>query len=285
VPIETLVSHGLPQSLVVRLGEASLTTIGLLADFTNAGKRLTDLDGVGEAKAEKIEQALERFWSEWKAPEPESEPEPAAESEGAVIDPDFDVVDNEESQPIADLTTAGEPGGFWRSRTLASMPGISGMMLSKLDAIGFHTLLGDLADAVTSGVALEDFADPYYGDHAFTKEEAAQLRDVLREAWKNEPTAAEAFNAIEPEGWRHYRIDFAYVGKGKSKQLPDPRYVEAHNILEVLAWTEARFKPSEIAGIEPATKLPEGVTAVRVIDFEEHAAQRAVEATEPEHAA
>jgi hypothetical protein len=102
VPIETLVSHGLPQSLVVRLGEASLTTIGLLADFTNAGKRLTDLDGVGEAKAEKIEQALERFWSEWKAPEPESEPEPAAESEGAVIDPDFDVVDNEDVEDFDD---------------------------------------------------------------------------------------------------------------------------------------------------------------------------------------
>jgi ERCC4-type nuclease len=53
----------LPQAIVEKLYEAELATVGQLADWTAAGRELTDIPGIGPAKAEKIEEAMEAFWS------------------------------------------------------------------------------------------------------------------------------------------------------------------------------------------------------------------------------
>lgn len=73
VPISDLGPLGIPDGLLEALVEQGLHTIGLLADYTASDKRLTDLKGVGPAKAEKIEHALERFWAARK---------PAGDDEG-----------------------------------------------------------------------------------------------------------------------------------------------------------------------------------------------------------
>lgn len=53
----------LPTQLVEHLGEKQLHTIGDLSDWTS-NKQLTDIDGVGPAKAEQIENALTKFWQD-----------------------------------------------------------------------------------------------------------------------------------------------------------------------------------------------------------------------------
>ena len=64
IPVEALGHHGLLLRLRRKLIEADLSTIGAIADFTAADRRLIDIPGIGEAKAEKIESALEKFWAE-----------------------------------------------------------------------------------------------------------------------------------------------------------------------------------------------------------------------------
>jgi DNA-directed RNA polymerase alpha subunit len=65
---------GLPEIIVTLLCESGLETIGKIADYSESGKRLTDIPNIGEKKAEVIERALEEYWRKRK----ESEEEGAA---------------------------------------------------------------------------------------------------------------------------------------------------------------------------------------------------------------
>ncbi len=58
----TLASLNLSPGILEILAESDITTIGHITDHTAGGWRLTDIAKIGEAKAEKIEQALESFW-------------------------------------------------------------------------------------------------------------------------------------------------------------------------------------------------------------------------------
>jgi hypothetical protein len=49
----------------------SLKTLGDIADFTASGALLTDVKGVGEASAQKIEDACNRFWETYAGPRPQ----------------------------------------------------------------------------------------------------------------------------------------------------------------------------------------------------------------------
>lgn len=69
VSVHTL---GLPEKLALKLIDADLPTVGAIAAWSAAGKRLTDIAGVGEANAQKIEDALIKFWAahpEWCRPQ------------------------------------------------------------------------------------------------------------------------------------------------------------------------------------------------------------------------
>jgi hypothetical protein len=57
---------GVTGSLLEKLAEAELRTVGQLSDYLNADggrQRLTDIKGVGAKKAEAIEEALAAFWA------------------------------------------------------------------------------------------------------------------------------------------------------------------------------------------------------------------------------
>ena len=60
---DVLTRAGFTGKLIEKLADADLATLGELADFT-AIRRLTDIKGVGEANAEKIEKALENHWAQ-----------------------------------------------------------------------------------------------------------------------------------------------------------------------------------------------------------------------------
>lgn len=60
---------GLPASLAEKLRETKLDTIGAIADFTSSGRDLIDIDGIGEANAKKLEDALEAYWARHPLPQ------------------------------------------------------------------------------------------------------------------------------------------------------------------------------------------------------------------------
>ena len=57
-----IVELDLAEPIKQKLLDHGISTVGELADYTAQGNLLTDIKGVGAAKAEKIEAALERFW-------------------------------------------------------------------------------------------------------------------------------------------------------------------------------------------------------------------------------
>lgn len=62
----------MPASVLVSLSDKELTTLGQLSDWLNSGKRLIDLEGIGQAKAEKMELCMEKFWEQHKQSSPVS---------------------------------------------------------------------------------------------------------------------------------------------------------------------------------------------------------------------
>lgn len=57
-----LAEAGIAGAMETKLAEADITTIGQLADFTASGCELTEIDGIGPAKAEEIADLLTEFW-------------------------------------------------------------------------------------------------------------------------------------------------------------------------------------------------------------------------------
>lgn len=59
----------IPKSLKEKLKEQDFETVGHIADFTSKGKNLTDIKGVGEKKAEQLQDAMEKLWASRNASE------------------------------------------------------------------------------------------------------------------------------------------------------------------------------------------------------------------------
>ena len=74
--VDDLGEHGLTIPVVAALKEADLNTLGDIADYTASGKLLTDIKGIGNAKAEAIENCMTR----WFAANPTQRP-PSREEE------------------------------------------------------------------------------------------------------------------------------------------------------------------------------------------------------------
>jgi len=87
-----------------KLRSAGIDTVGALADWVAPNKagfcrRLTDLDGVGAATADKIDEALVAFW----ATRPAEAPPVVAEAAGPVEDEDDDEAEFDEDEADDDL--------------------------------------------------------------------------------------------------------------------------------------------------------------------------------------
>lgn len=84
VPLADVLS-GLPPSIVSALNESGLKSVGELAGASkNPQFKLTDIPGIGPAKAEKMEAALEAFWK--RRAEAANVPEGDAELDAAADD-------------------------------------------------------------------------------------------------------------------------------------------------------------------------------------------------------
>jgi len=128
VPIAEL---GLPQGIVQRLAEAAIETIGQLATHTESGQHLTDIPGIGQAKAEKIEDALQTFW-ERNTDKLQSSDSVAAEGDEEIPnDPD-------------------KLRRFLNEMKLAGIPGMAPGDAERLFRAGFHTV-GDLCRFYAAG--------------------------------------------------------------------------------------------------------------------------------------
>lgn len=82
VPLSDL---GLPEGMMQKLNEAEIETVGDVATFVNDGKRLTDIKGIGEANAEKLENALTEFWAKWNAEHVGDQQKKEDEGDGASV--------------------------------------------------------------------------------------------------------------------------------------------------------------------------------------------------------
>lgn len=60
---------GLTPGILSAFVDASLGTMGDLQDFLESGE-LTDIDGLGESKAEAVKDAMEKFWADWHQKHP-----------------------------------------------------------------------------------------------------------------------------------------------------------------------------------------------------------------------
>lgn len=77
-------------AILSKLTDAGIETIGALADYTKDGRnQVTDIKGLGPAKATAIDEALDTFWAEWNRPsefsveEAEDDAEEGAEPDDA----------------------------------------------------------------------------------------------------------------------------------------------------------------------------------------------------------
>lgn len=62
-----LTTLGLTGKLAETLQEAGLSTLGQIVAYTESGKVLTDIKGIGQGKAEKIDDACAAFWETQRA--------------------------------------------------------------------------------------------------------------------------------------------------------------------------------------------------------------------------
>lgn len=87
-PIEHLTKvskDALPDSIVKKLIDAKIDTVGKLADHKNKGKWLTDIPGIGEAAVTKIDDAEVQFYDDWSKLLASKSEDEEAESEEAPV--------------------------------------------------------------------------------------------------------------------------------------------------------------------------------------------------------
>lgn len=71
VPLADLLEIGAPKIVVDRLGEVGVNTLGEYSAWGEPNeqgyqKSISDLKGIGKAKVEAFDAALDKFWEEWK---------------------------------------------------------------------------------------------------------------------------------------------------------------------------------------------------------------------------
>lgn len=141
----------LTETVVTKLIDAGYDSLGKLTDYKSSGSWYTDIDGIGKATSDKIDDAIEQFFAEWNtltaAPAEEETEEakpvdllakPIAEIEG--IPPEVvKALEGEKIIKLADLqsklTEMGEDGPLWLDCTVGKQEaGLVRESISKLMA-------------------------------------------------------------------------------------------------------------------------------------------------------
>lgn len=144
----------LTETVVNKLIDAGYDTLGKLTDYKSSGSWYTDIDGIGKATSDKIDDAIEQFFAEWNtlatapaAEESEAEEakpvdllaKPIAEIEGITPAIASALLEGEKIKTLKDLqdklTEMGEDGPLWLDCTVGKQEaGLVRDSISKLMA-------------------------------------------------------------------------------------------------------------------------------------------------------
>lgn len=173
----TLASLGIKGSLLEKLAEQEIITIGHVADYCKF-KKLTDLRGIGQAKADLIQEAIDKYWATRRA-------EIAAAS--------------------AQIEVSEAREELWKGTPLSEL-GIVPAHVTILEAAGIRTVGEMLAyvrerELACAGLGIDDVRDvrtifgEWYQKHVLGKAPAAPASDDQPE--QDEP--AESIDEPDPD--------------------------------------------------------------------------------------
>lgn len=259
VPVGTLDEFGLAQGVIAKLKDAGLYCVGSIADWTKS-KKLTDVPGIGEAKADAIESALAGFWEARRTEERHL----AGELGRKVEKPAVEVVEEKPDGGIpagaGGATRMDRPGVTpdWRDFPLASLDVSDSMKVVLSNDVG--ETLRDLRDWLADGNAIDGLewgVDVEMKERHVDGDDHKRLADALR-ATLDGLAVPEADFSREWIGCHLdiYRLEFAKK-KGKPAR---PVYLMARSLTYALAAAEERYKDCKAVSLHEGP-LPDGETA------------------------
>lgn len=238
---------GLAEGVVERLLEAAFPNLGAIADWTASGKLLTDIDGIGPAKAEQIEQALERFWAERRSQTASVEETPDG---GAMQE------------------QVGEEIASWRDVPLVRLLAENQHLAMLLDSDDIKTV-GDIANILADGAILSeiDIADVESFDSGYrklTEEEIKALQFALlrfREERGGDVLEELPLGWILSEPWDQKIYELRWKpGKGKEKP---PYYLRSYSQIAACNYAE-EYWPGKVKEVVEVDAIPTGARVENV---------------------
>jgi hypothetical protein len=257
VPVAVLEGFGLSVGVTAKLKDAGLYSIGSIADWTAFGKRLTDIAGIGEAKADAIESALAGFWEARRTEEKHL----AAELGGKVV--------IEESKPDGGPVVSPADRPAWRAIRFDSLPGLSREMICVL-ASDVGETVGDLVSWLKDGNSIPDLE---WGVDLDARGEEVDVNEIdhkdlvtaLRGLIDEHAIPADQFPPEWIGCWSDVYV-FSAPGRGRGKA--SKVYLSAPSLYLARSYAVERFRSeSEVSLLEG--DVPIGVEVERLpIDFE-----------------
>jgi hypothetical protein len=257
VPVAVLEGFGLSVGVTAKLKDAGLYSIGSIADWTASGKRLTDLAGIGETKADAIEWALAGFWEARRTEEKHL----AGELGGKVV--------IEESTPDDGPVVSPADRPAWRAIRFDSLPGLSREMICVL-ASDVGETVGDLVSWLKDGNSIPDLewgvdSEADGEDVDVDESDHKDLVTALRGLIDEHAIPADQF----PREWIGCWSDvYVFSAPGRGRGKASKVYLSAPSLYLARSYAVERFRSeSEVTLVEG--ELPAGVVAERLpIDFE-----------------
>lgn len=256
VPVAVLEGFGLSVGVTAKLKDAGLYSIGAIADWTQS-KKLTDVSGIGEAKADAIESALAGFWEARRTEEKHL----AGELGGKVV--------IEESTPDGGPVGSPSDRPAWQAIRFDSLPGLSREMICVLASDVGETvgdLVGWLKDGnsipeLEWGVDLDASGEEVEVDESDHKDLVTALRGLIDE----HAIPADQF----PREWIGCWSDvYVFSAPGRGRGKASKVYLSAPSLYLARSYAVERFRSeSEVTLVEG--ELPAGVVAETLpLDFE-----------------
>lgn len=235
--VTELEKFGTTGNITVKLMDASIPTIGALADWSTAGKLLTDIPGIGESKAEAIQQALEQFWATHR-------------TDASIVE---ELPDGGDVEPPS--------GGSWREVPLARILTENQELALLLEADDVITV-GDITDFLANGDLLSELeiADEDQADSQFrklTEDEVKALQFALfqfREERGGDVLEELPIGWLMSEPWDQKVFEVRWKPtRGKERE---PYYLRAYSQLAAADYA-ASYWPGKVREVVEVESIPD----------------------------